>query len=123
VSSCPFKRVPSLHRRRVRHAAPAACSTARDSSVRPCHPPFRPSQGGINSLYVAAHNGHVDIAQLLLDNGASVDAASPVGEIRVGEIREMTAVSYMDTFPSFPPIPNDSPIAVSLCKNSTETCV
>ena len=61
------------------------CSTARDWSVRPRHPPCRPSQDGATSLFVTASKGHVEVAKMLLNNGASVDAATQVRRLGARE--------------------------------------
>ncbi len=37
-------------------------------------PAARPAQNGVTSLMVAAQSGHVEVARLLLERGASVDA-------------------------------------------------
>ncbi len=42
------------------------------------HAVARPAQDGITGLHLAAQKGQVEVARLLLDKGASVDAAIQV---------------------------------------------
>ena len=45
-------------------------------------PPARPAQDGVTGLILAARNGHVEVARLLLDRGANVNAARQVRLLR-----------------------------------------
>jgi hypothetical protein len=36
------------------------------------------AQNGVTGLYMASQNGHLEVARLLLDRGAAVDAATTV---------------------------------------------
>ena len=47
--------------------------------------PFRLAQDGVTGLFIASEKGHVEVARLLLDRGAAVDAATTV---RDGEREE-----------------------------------
>ncbi len=43
----------------------------------------RPAQDGVTGLFLAAQNGHMEVARLLLDWGAGVDVATQVHNARV----------------------------------------
>ncbi len=42
------------------------------------HPPLSPAQLGFTPLWVAGHEGHVDVVRALLDHGADVEAKDEV---------------------------------------------
>ena len=56
------------------HSPPAAARLTRPSPA----PAAGPAQNGTTGLMMASQNGHVEVARLLLDRGANVDAAKEV---------------------------------------------
>jgi hypothetical protein len=73
-------RIPHLHRLRVPRLG--SCPAARLDPPRPLAP-ARPAQNGATGLLLAAQNGHMDVVRLLLDKGASVDAAAQVQKVLI----------------------------------------
>ena len=74
-SYMPFPTLPFHTNRASRHPSHAAAAPS-------TYPSPHPAQNGTKSLMVASRFGHIEVARLLLDQGANVDAAMPVQQPR-----------------------------------------
>ncbi len=91
-------------------------------------PPRPAAQDGTTVLHTAAHNGHVEIARLLLERGASYTTANQASQPKIHTLhipvlahkthaltRARTdsragALLMVATFPLFPSLPSERPI-------------